>query len=90
MSECEMSVCDQCKVDVVPVKKYDALAERLDVVEGEFISLLNALYQLEDPRGGCVLQDLRLRGEAVVDHDSNNQAKKVHIRAEFERSMATS
>lgn len=85
-----MSGCVDCKCEEHSEKEIVDLKDKLDTMEGEYIHLLNELYQLEDPRGGCVIQRLRLLGEAVVGHDCRNQPKRTHIREEFFRTIVSS
>jgi hypothetical protein len=53
----------------------------------DLCELLDGLFQMEDPNGGCPIQVLRLKFAGKAGHDSANTPKKTHIREELVRSI---
>ena len=61
--------------------------DRIRVLESVLETLMDDIYQLEDPNG-CRLQEIRLKAMEDFPHDSRRRTKALHVREEFLRSIS--
>ena len=78
----------ELEADVVRLKKeIETLEDQMAYNRDNSRKMLDLLYQIEDPRGGCLIQKAREIGVNITGHNSSNVPKNQAIRAEFLASI---